>query len=188
MWLVYCALCLLAWGLWAFFPKVAMGHLQSVEANKDLVSMNVAVYQVLGTALCFAPIALGAVIVYKCFPALVQKFDMPKMKLVWQPSGVMFAMLAGVGAGMGGLFYVLAQKGANVTMVVTITALYPVVTILLGWLLLHERVEPRQWLGIALALVAMALVAKAPQYEADRKTDAPSTSLTSSPTKAEPPR
>ena len=43
--------------------------------------------------------------------------------------------------------------------VVTLSALYPLVTILLSIAFLHEKLSPRQGAGIVLALIASALLA-----------------------------
>lgn len=162
MWMLFCALCLLSWGLWGFFPKLAQRNFQHVEANPDIVSFNAAVYQVLGSALLFVPIAIAAVLLKKLFPSMFTKFASANLKLIWEMKGAQFAMLAGIGAALGGIFYQLAISRANVSVVVVVTALYPIITILLGWRLLAEQISLRQWAGIALALVAMALVAESP--------------------------
>ncbi len=153
MWLVYCLLCVLAWGAWGFLPKLAQKHLDPLSA---------AVYQGLGTFALFIPVAVGAVLVSRVAPSVV---DPAKLKLAWHPKGVQYAVLAGLGAALGGIFYQLAISKANVSIVVVITALYPLITVLLGWRIMGEQVTPRQWAGIALALVAMMLVAQTPQVE-----------------------
>src|ERR1700746_1072147 len=48
---------------------------------------------------------------------------------------------------------------ARETDVVTLSALYPLVTILLSILFLHERLTPRQGIGIVFALIASVLLA-----------------------------
>lgn len=159
MWIVYCLLCLTMWGLWGFFPKLAQQHFLKVEPDKSLVGLNAAVYQVVGSAALFLPIALIAVTVKAFVPGFFSRFDLANPRLLWEVRGVQYAMLAGITAALGGIFYQFAIGGKNVSIVVVITALYPLVTILLGWRLLGEHIQTRQWIGIVLALIAMALVA-----------------------------
>lgn len=46
----------------------------------------------------------------------------------------------------------------NVAVVTTLASLYSAITILLTWLLWHERLEKLQWLGVAVILAGVALV------------------------------
>ena len=74
-------------------------------------------------------------------------------------------VVGGIG-GFGGFFafvgfltfFAALEKGSAST-VVTLSALYPVVTILISTTLLHEKLTTRQGFGIVLALIASALLA-----------------------------
>ena len=56
-------------------------------------------------------------------------------------------------------FDITAVSKGPVTLVATVSALYPVVSIALANFFLHETVTLRQGVGIALALLSMILVA-----------------------------
>jgi transporter family protein len=64
---------------------------------------------------------------------------------------------AGLANGLGSWFLFRSlERGAKASVAIPLTALYPLVTILLATTLLNETLTWRQWLGIALALAAGA--------------------------------
>jgi len=71
----------------------------------------------------------------------------------------MLGILVGLVNGLGSwfLFHAL-EKGAKASIAIPLTALYPLVTVFLATLLLGESLTPRQWLGVALALGAGAML------------------------------
>ena len=139
------------WGLWGFFPKIAnreIGH-----------PFSAAVYQYCGTVICFATVGLAAFLLQRMAPSLLSSLHVPAISLVWNARGAAFAALAGICGAAGGMFSYRAASRADISVVVTFTALYPLVTVVLAWIFLGERIDWRQWIGIVLALVAMALLA-----------------------------
>lgn len=84
--------------------------------------------------------------------------------LLWRSGGVsmtwrdaIVGTLAGLANGLGSWFLFLSlEKGAKASVAIPLTALYPLVTIALATVFLAERLTGRQWLGIALALMAGA--------------------------------
>jgi len=131
-WLPATLVSLICFGFWGFFSKLAILHINSKSAL---------VYQSLGVALV-GLITLGLL----------------QFKLDVSLKGISFATLAGMSTGLGCLFFFIAADKGKVTTVVTMTALYPIITILLAYLILHESVNLKQASGIALALAAIYLL------------------------------
>ncbi len=75
------------------------------------------------------------------------------------PKGILFAGLTGVMALLGAWFYVNAAARGKISLVVTVTGLYPVITVLLSYFLLNEPLELKQMVGVLFAVVAIVLVA-----------------------------
>ena len=64
------------------------------------------------------------------------------------------------------------ESGAKASIAVPLTALYPLLTVLMAVVLLGERVSPMQWLGIILAVAAAILMSfetAAPTAAEERK-------------------
>ena len=76
-----------------------------------------------------------------------------------QPTGILFAVLTGITATLGTFFFLYAVTLGKASVVVTITALYPLITIVLTFLVLREPITMVQGVGMALALIAMVLLA-----------------------------
>ncbi len=131
-WLSAALAALLFFGLWGFFTKLSVNHIDSKSAL---------IYQ-----------TLGVVII-----GLITLSSM-KFKPASDSKGFSFAMLTGITYGVGCLFYFIAANKGKIMTVVTLTSLYPVITILLSYLLLKEDINARQCMGIMLAFVAIVLM------------------------------
>ena len=123
---------MITFGFWGFFPKLAVYYISPQSAL---------VYQVLGGLLIglFALTSVG-------------------FKPETQPMGIMYAFLTGVTGVLGTLFYYAAASRGQLTIVVSLTALYPLVTILLAFVFLHETINLKQVIGLFFALVAIVLL------------------------------
>lgn len=131
LWLALGAL--LAWGFWSFLPKLA---LQSMPPH------SVIFYEALGNLLVSIP-----VLIYL------------RGKLMWHNRTVpMAAFMSGITV-CAFLMYFFALKNGPVATIVTLTALYPVVVILLARIFLKEKLNRLQWLAVALAVAAAVLLA-----------------------------
>jgi transporter family protein len=73
--------------------------------------------------------------------------------------GTFFGVLAGVCSSLGGLLFLQAMSRGEAALVITFTALYPVVSIILSFIVLDETITLKQGIGIVLALFSMVLLA-----------------------------
>lgn len=121
------------WGFWAFLPKLALKHIQPYS---------LLVYEILGMA-----VATGLL------------WAVMRFKVEVQPMGVAFALLTGISGSVAMMFYLFALTKEKTAPVVMISALYPLVTLLLAFALLKEPLTVQQGIGIVLGLVAMVFLA-----------------------------
>jgi transporter family protein len=131
-WLPATAVAFLCWGIWAFLPKLTTRYIDPKSAI---------VYEALGW-LVLALAVLGA--------------------MAFRPAadgrGVGLALITGtLGAG-GALAYLYALRTGPVTLISTLTALYPLLAIALAGLFLGESISLKQGAGIVLGLIAMILI------------------------------
>lgn len=131
-WLPSALLALFSFGLWGLFTKLAILYIDSKSAF---------IFQTAGVLIVGA-ITMG----------LVDYRPATDLK------GLSFGLLTGLTYGVGCLFYFIAADKGKITSVVTLTALYPLVTIILSYLLLKEGMNYKQCLGILLALISIYLM------------------------------
>ena len=132
-WWSYALLALGFWGLWGFFSKVAANYLPG---------------WIIFLAEIPAYLLIALVIWWLWQPALF-----------WHRLGVGAAMLAGISGGLGLICFLQALAAKQAAVVVALTSLYPVLTALLSGLILQESLSWQKWLGIFLAVAAVALLA-----------------------------
>ena len=134
-WLIFSILALITWGFWGFFPKIAVMHMDAKSAS---------FYEVIGG------IIFGVIILF-----------ILNFKLQTNYYGITFGILTGFTALLGGLFFLMALSyGSKLSIVVIMTALYPVITIFLSFLILHETITIKQGIGIIFAIIALVLFYK----------------------------
>lgn len=131
-WVTPAVLAMVLWGVWGLFQKLATN--QMPPRSVYFVS------------------ALGAVSVVLTILA-TSKFPVPM-----NFEGAFFGMLAGVCSSLGGLLFLQAMSRGEAAIVITFTALYPLVSIILSFILLHETITLKQGIGIVLALFSMVLL------------------------------
>jgi transporter family protein len=131
-WVVPAVAAFVCWGLWAFLPKITTRYLSPGSA---------VVFEALGGTV----VALAVLVVIGFRPETDVR-------------GVALAMLTGVLGVLGALGYLYAVMRGPVTLISTVTALYPILTVMLAYGLLQEPVSLRQAVGIVLALIAISLL------------------------------
>ncbi|HTC85646.1 MAG TPA: EamA family transporter, partial [Candidatus Acidoferrum sp.] len=72
---------------------------------------------------------------------------------------LLIAVVVGLGDMAGNGFFILAAQAGRLDIASVLSSLYPVTTIVLATVFLHERVTRRHALGIGLAFAAIALIA-----------------------------
>ncbi len=69
------------------------------------------------------------------------------------------ALLTGVLDATGAVLYFLAIRWIRIDVAAVLGSLYPAIAVLLFWYLMKERVARAQWVGLAICVVAIALIA-----------------------------
>ena len=138
--MLFAALAVIAWGLWGLFGKIALER--GMSSHAILVAEGVMGF-------------MGGLIV-------LGGLHMRRLPLPWQEAWNWYGFLSGAALAGGIGFYYVALRGERLSIVVPLTAVYPLVAILLGMLFLGERLSPLQWAGIGLTTAGvMLLVAEA---------------------------
>ena len=133
MWLVFATLALLAYALW--------GVMNGVIANKmDPYS-----------GIFFSGIGYlfsGAV----ALSLINFKLNVTFVNLAW-------GAVLGVATGIGGLMFLLAIKaGGNINIIVVLTSLYPLLTLLINYVLFGTAISTLQLVGVGLAIPALIMI------------------------------
>lgn len=134
-WLHSAVYCLISFGLWGFFSRLALNYITPKQAM---------IFQSIG-------IILVTLFLLKEIPN--------KSEFNWV--GSFYAILTGIAFTVGSILFLMASsQNNNISIVITLTGLYPLITIVLAYLFLKESINFQQFLGMLLAMVAMGLLAK----------------------------
>ncbi|MBI4440604.1 DMT family transporter [Candidatus Woesearchaeota archaeon] len=132
-WLLYSVLALFMWGFWGFLPKVALS---------TVPPQSVLVWQGLGAAVC-------TILYYFVTSAPLQTGTV----------GITASIATGIFAFLGSLFFIFALSTGKAAIVVPLTALYPLITIVLAVAFLQESLSLQSAIGIFFALLAIVFLA-----------------------------
>lgn len=133
-WFLPSVAALVFWGIWGFLPKVASSYLPP---------KSIFIFQAIGNLIVIISV-------------LISVNFRPEVNT----RGFYLSLLAGVSVGLGTLFFLHALGKGKASVVVAITALYPLITIFLSMVFLKERLTLYQVLGVGFSLVALALFFK----------------------------
>ncbi len=133
-WLLYALLCILSWGVWGGLAKLGSDKMTPTQV------------QVLFTIGMF-PVVLAALIQLKW------KVDGDRL-------GVTYGVLNGVFTGLGLLAYYAAMARGKASIVGPVTALFPLLTVVLALVLLKERMNKVQTAGVFVALASIFILSR----------------------------
>jgi transporter family protein len=137
VWLSYSLLTIVLWGAWGVVSKIASS---GVDANTNQIYFTVGLLPLMLLVL----------------PAAYRATERPQRHV-----GVAWAFVTGLLGGAGNIaFFRALGSGGNVSVVAPVTALFPLVTVVLAVTCLRERLSKQQIVGFALALVAIYLLSK----------------------------
>jgi transporter family protein len=133
-WQVYAAGALVVWGFWGYLPKQA---LRTLDLRSILVLEG-----------------LGGVLVATAM------LTSRGFRVQTGGLGALAAVATGV-CGLGGsYFFLLALERGNASVVVPFTSLYPLITLALSVLLLHEHPSRANLVGVVFAVAAVVLLSR----------------------------
>ncbi|MDJ0615752.1 MAG: DMT family transporter [Calothrix sp. MO_192.B10] len=132
-WLIPTLGAVICWAGWAFLPKIAVDYLEP---------KSVLIYEVLG-GLTIALLILVNI----------------NYKLELDLKGSSIAFASGALNILGVLFYLQAIAKGKIALVSTISALYPLLVIILALFLLQESLSLKQFFGLSLGLFSIILLA-----------------------------
>ena len=134
-WLTFSLLTILVWGIWGAVSKVSSDAI-SADTNQVFFTFGL----------------------------------LPLIALVWRPSrtnaskegrkvGIAWAFITGILGGTGNIaFFHALGMGGKASIVAPVTALFPLVTVVLAVTVLRERTGTAQKMGLVLALIAIYLL------------------------------
>jgi bacterial/archaeal transporter family protein len=133
-WLLYALLCIFSWGVWGGLTKLGADKMTPIQM------------QVLFT-LGMGPVVLAALIQLR-------------WKVDAHPLGAIYGILNGVLTGLGLLAFYAAMARGKASIVGPVTALFPLLTVMLALLLLKERMNRIQTAGVFVALVSIFILSR----------------------------
>ena len=134
--LLLAGLTILLWGCWGFFGKLALA--------KHMAPTSVFLAEVGTRAVC------GVFVLV----LLWRKHDVASLTTSWN----VFGVASGVGLALGLFCYYFALETSQASILVPLTAIYPAVSVVLSYAVLHERPQMSQWVGILFVIVGAILL------------------------------
>jgi transporter family protein len=131
-WLWYSVITVVAWGVVGLLQKLSTNH---ISAESSLIWL-----------------VVGFLLLEPFFYPGVAVFHYSQWNLAW-------ALISGLLNALGAwALFAALKEGGKASIVSPLTALYPLVVILLVPFVLHESITPLQILGVVCALIAVVLL------------------------------
>ena len=124
------------WGFWGFFLKLASRSL----STKNLILIGI----------------IGALIMYPIYFIIFHK----DFSFKFSDPNYIYGLVGGIMGSMAMLAFYYAIHTGEASKVVTITALYPVITIILAFIFLKETITIHKIIGIIFAISAIYFLSK----------------------------
>lgn len=131
-WLLHAMACILWWGVWGFLAKL----------GSDFAT----------------PLQLQILFTFGMVPIAVLALLQVRFKLAAKRRGAFYGVLCGLFSGLGLLAYYASMQRGKASIVGPVTALFPLLTILLAFVFLKEKVNRVQAIGMILALCAITIL------------------------------
>jgi len=133
--LIFAVLIILLWGFWGIASKISIGRI--------------------GMQALFWSVIIGDL-----FLVLYLLLSNQMLPLKTDKAGIFIALLGGVAGTIALILVYLLLIDYPVGIVVPVTALNIVVTVILGMIILKEKISPENWVGIALAMISIYLLSR----------------------------
>lgn len=131
-WLWYALIGIFFWGLWGFLSKI----------GADAAS----------------PIQMQILFTLGMLPVAAAMLLQTRAKLDRNLGGITYGLLCGIATGVGILGYYAALRQQSASVVTPVTGLFPVLTVVLAFVLLRERLNKVQMIGMLLALASVVIL------------------------------
>ena len=132
---IFALLCAVAWAFWGILGKLS--------TNRGV-----------------PPTTLAFLSSCASFVVIVGSYAWQRFPAAPTSAGILWALLSGVCGAIGMLFFAMAIKRGDASIIVTVSAIYPVFTVLLSPLILQEKISLAHAVGVLLVTVGVILVAR----------------------------
>jgi bacterial/archaeal transporter family protein len=131
-WFWYSMLCVVCWGMWALFAKLGSSGIPATT--------------------------MEFLFPFGCLPVVLVLLATRRFRLERSLRGTVYGTVMGALGGLGGLALFAAYRtGGNTAVITTVSAMYPMITVVLALVILRERLTRVQWLGLAFAVAAFVI-------------------------------
>jgi transporter family protein len=134
--LLFVGITIIMWGLWGFFGKVAL--------DRKMAPITIFLAEILISGICAVPIAIVQYHRQEGFP----------LHIPWN----VYGLISGAGLAIGLVFYYMALWRSEVSTVVPLTAIYPLVSVVLSRIFLNEPFRLPQVMGVLLVIIGTILL------------------------------